>query len=135
MDDFLGSMSADPTSDKGYCDDIQKHTNAFSETDLLECYRNHINDSPQDLLWYGRRLCNYHFPIDSEDEDSNQANAKEYLYCLSDNNVPRGEDWCDLTYSEDEMSDRIDCYDLYNVKSIKACDAKQQQLSQSNEEV
>ena len=63
--------------------------------------------------------------MDSDNEEWNLGNATEYLFCLSDNNVPRGQDWCDLTYpSDDEISDRLDCYDLYDVKSLKACDLK-----------
>jgi hypothetical protein len=47
----------------------------------------------------------------------------EYLYCLSDNKVARGQDWCDLTFPSNE-ADMSDCYSEYDVKSIKACDFK-----------
>tara|TARA_B110000285_G_C14728414_1_gene425347 strand:+ start:46 stop:324 length:279 start_codon:yes stop_codon:yes gene_type:complete len=63
-----GSMGEDLTDGKSYCNDMQEHSKGYSQYDLFDCYRRHLSGSQKDYLWYGRLFCNYHFPVDSDDE-------------------------------------------------------------------
>lgn len=94
---------------KTYCDDLFAHSEGWTQESLFSCYRKH-------KVEFGKQYCNFLF--------SGEDQSQQLLQCLGQKGLEKGEEYCEITYPDPQIKERIDCYDNIPLKNVKVCDLK-----------